>query len=100
MSCSASATLLENVSSAATGQWKDYPGGHSVLTIVGTWTGTINFQVLGPDGNALTIIGTATPIRNANTQSIGALAPGKYRVDMSGATGVSGVWATIERVPY
>ena len=99
MSVSASATLLENVSSSAIGQWKDYPGGHSVLTIVGTWTGTINFQVLGPDGDAFTITSAAGPLRSSNTSVFG-LAPGKYRVDMSGATGVSGVWATIERVPY
>jgi hypothetical protein len=98
MSVSASATLLENVSSSVTGQWKDYPGGHTVFTVVGTLTGTAVIQVLAADGSAVPVTALGPNSRNANTTA--ALAPGKYRADLSGATGVSNVWVTIERVPY
>lgn len=93
----ASAKLLSDAS--ATGGWVSYPGGPSVVSVVGSFSGgTVTLEVVGPDGATPVIVSSFA----ANGRSPGAaglpLAPGQYRGAITGV--VTGVHMAVERVPY
>lgn len=97
MSHSQSVTLFSNVDAATTGAWVNYSGGRSVLVVQATtYPTTLNFQYLGPDGNAITL--NASTI-NADSVTAYDLPAGQYRMVSAGGTSAD-IYAVISRVVY
>lgn len=87
------ATLLSNAN--ATGAAVEYPGGKTIMHVMGTLATTNTLQVIGPDGSTWLDVATVAAAGVTDLD----LVHGQYRFSLAGGT-PAGVYVDLIRVPY
>lgn len=87
--------LAKNVSATGNGTSVPFPGGRSVLVVMGTLATTSKLQMLGPDESTWLDVATIS----ASGPTSYDLPPGNYRFNLSGGS-PSGVYAYLNKISY
>jgi len=91
-------TLLEDEDALGTSGWVYFQGGRTVLTIQATtYPTTTTLELMGPDGNKITVSGNLTTAGDAIV--VYDLPPGSYRIVRATGT-CTDMYARLNTVNY